>query len=55
MRWHSDYPTLGSGHVNQGRFQSFPVQENEHFYHVLRYVERNARRANLVQHAEDWR
>jgi len=31
------------------------VQEDEHFYQVVRYVERNALRANLVQRAEDWR
>jgi putative transposase len=54
MRWHAHYHTLGSGHVYQGGFKSFPVQENEQFYHVVRYVERNARRANLIQHAEDW-
>src|SRR5262249_4404635 len=39
----------------QGRFKSFQVQEDEHFYQVMRYVERNALRANLVQRAEDWR
>ena len=55
MRWHTHYHTLGSGHVYQGRFKSFQVQENEHFYQVVRYVERNALRANLVQQAEDWR
>ena len=32
----------------QGRFKSFPVQEDEHFYTLCRYVERNALRANLV-------
>jgi len=55
MRWHAHYHTLGSGHVYQGRFKSFQVQEDEHFYRVVRYVERNALRANLVQRAEDWR
>jgi putative transposase len=54
-RWHIHYHTLGSVHVDQRRFKSFPVQENEHFYHVVRHVERNALRANLVQHAEAWR
>jgi putative transposase len=38
----------------QGRFKSFPVESDEHFYAVVRYVERNAVRAGLVQHAEDW-
>ncbi len=44
----------GSGHVWQGRFKAFPTQGDEHLYHVLRYVERNALRANLAGRAEDW-
>ena len=47
--------TTGSGHVYQGRFKSFPVQEDDHFYTIARYVERNALCANLVRRAEDWR
>ena len=35
--------------------KSFPVQEDEHFYTVCRYVERNALRANLAPGAERWR
>ena len=38
----------------QGRFKSFPVQEDEHFLTVCRDAERNALRANLVSLAEDW-
>src|SRR5208283_4509930 len=30
------------GHLCQGRFQSFPVQSDEHLLTVLRYIERNA-------------
>jgi hypothetical protein len=30
-------------------------QQDEHFYTVCRYVERNAQRAKLVRRAEDWR
>jgi putative transposase len=41
--------------VYQGRFKSFPVQDDEHFYTVCRYVERNALRANLVKRAEQWK
>ena len=55
QRWHAHRHSTGSGHVYQGRFKSFPVQEDEHFYTVCRYVERNALRANLVGQAEDWR
>jgi putative transposase len=43
------------GHVYQGRFKSFPIAEDEHLLAVLRYVERNPRRAGLVERAEDWR
>jgi putative transposase len=52
-RYHRHYH--GSGHVWQGRFKAFPVQRDEHFLSVLRYVERNALRAGLVSRAEDWR
>ena len=38
----------------QGRYKSFPVEEDEHFLAVARYVERNPLRANLVLRAEDW-
>jgi putative transposase len=55
QRWHAHRHTAGSGHLYQGRFKSFPVQEDEHFYTVCRYVERNALRARLVKRAENWR
>jgi len=55
MRYHAHYHTSGQGHVYQGRFKSFPVQDDEHFFTVARYVERNALRAGIVQRAEDWR
>jgi putative transposase len=55
MRWHTHYHTLGTGHLYQGRFKAFPVQADDHLYAVLRYVERNALRAGLVDRAEDWR
>jgi putative transposase len=44
----------GSGHVWQGRFKAFPIEEDEHLLTVLRYVERNPLQANLVQRAEHW-
>jgi putative transposase len=55
MRWHAHYHTGGSGHLYQGRFKSFPVEADEHLYSVLRYVERNPLRANLVDRAQAWR
>ena len=52
-RYHCHYHT--TGHVWQGRFQAFPVQDDDHLVTVLRYVERNALRAELVARAEDWK
>jgi putative transposase len=54
QRWHAHHKTSGTGPVYQGRFKSFPVQTDEHFLTVARYVERNARRAKLVKSAEAW-
>ena len=55
MRYHAHYHTGGMGHVYQQRYKSFPIQDDEHFLVVCRYVERNALRAGLVDRAEDWR
>lgn len=55
MRYHAHYKTSGLGHVYQQRYKSFPVQDDEHFYVVCRYVERNALRAKKVKRAEEWR
>lgn len=55
MRWHAHYHTEGTGHLYQGRFKTFPIEDDEHLLTVTRYVERNALRANLVQNAEDWK
>ena len=51
-RYHRHYH--GSGHVWQGRFKAFPIQRDDHLLAVLRYVERNPLRANLVERAETW-
>jgi len=55
QRWHAHRHSAGTGPVYQGRFKSFPVQTDDHFVTVARYVERNALRANLVSRAEEWR
>lgn len=54
QRYHAHYGSSGQGHVYQGRFKSFPIQDDDHFFVVARYVERNAVRAGLVERAEDW-
>ena len=52
-RYHKHYK--GSGHVWQGRFKAFPIEEDQHLLTVLRYAERNPLRAGLVEQLEDWR
>jgi len=47
--------TRGEGHVYQDRFKTFPVESDGHLLVLCRYVERNALRAGLVDHAQDWR
>jgi putative transposase len=51
-RYHEHYGT--SGHVWQGRFKAFPVQEDDHLLTVLRYVERNPLRAGLTRKVTGW-
>ena len=51
-RYHRHYGT--SGHVWQGRFKSFIVQEDNYLLTLVRYVENNPVRAGLVNSAKDW-
>ena len=53
--WQENRRRVGYGHLYQGRYKSFPIQGDNHFYQVVRYVERNPLRANLVDRADDWR
>ena len=54
-RWRQHWHSVGQGHVYQGRFKSFPVQDDAHYHTLLRYVEANPLRAGLVRRAERWR
>lgn len=53
-RWKRAHDEIGLGHLYQGRFKSFPIQTANYFHVVVRYVERNPLRANLVARAEQW-
>ena len=55
QRWHAAHGTSGTGPLYQGRFKSFPIEEDDHLLTVLRYAERNPLRANLVVEAAAWR
>ena len=44
-----------SGHLFQGRFKSFLVQEQDYIYRLLLYVHRNPLRAKRVERLRDYR
>ena len=54
QRYHAKTRTVGYGHVYQGRYKSLLVETDSHFLALVRYVERNAKRAGLVKKAEEW-
>ena len=51
-RYHKHFGS--SGHVWQGRFKSFIVQEDSHLVTVVRYIEGNPVRAGIVSSATGW-
>jgi putative transposase len=51
-RYHKHYQS--GGHVWQGRFKSPVVQDDEHALVVLRYIEANPLRAEIVDRAEEY-
>ncbi len=53
-RWHQHYHSAGHGPLYQGRFKSFPIQEDHRLLTVIRSVEANALRAGLAPTAEAW-
>ena len=53
-RYRSHYRS-SSGHLYQGRYKSFPVQEDAYFLTLMRYVEANPLQAKRVARAQDWR
>jgi len=53
--WHVKRDSVGQGAVYQGRFKAIPVGTDHHFLRLVRYVERNAMQAGIVNRAEDWR
>jgi putative transposase len=53
-RWHAHRNSAGTGPVYQGRFKSFPIQDDDHLLVACRYVERNPLRAALVRRPQDW-
>ena len=54
QRWHTKNGTTGTGHLYQGRYKSVLVQDDAHILGLIRYVERNPLRANLVKNLNNW-
>ncbi len=54
QRYHASHGTVGIGHLYQGRYKSFPVQDEGYYLTVLRYIESNPVRAALVRKAGEW-
>ena len=54
-RWHLHRDTVRAGHLYQGTYKSFPIEEGDHLSAVPRYVERNPVRPTMVKRAEDWK
>ena len=55
QRYHAKNKTIGYGHLYQGRYKSFIVEEDPHLWTLLAYVERNPLRARLVNNLENWK
>ena len=53
-RLHAHRHDRAGGHVYQGRFKSFPVQDDAHLLTVLRYIEANPLRTKLKTRGRDW-
>ncbi len=46
--------TIGHGHLYQGRYKSFFVEDDNYLLTLIKYVERNPVRAKLAKRCEDW-
>ncbi len=44
-----------TGRTWQGRYKSFPINQDQHLLTVIRYVERNPLTAGLVDSAQEWK
>lgn len=54
VRFRLRHKTVGQGPVYQGRFKSKEIEDGGALIRTIRYVERNALAAGLVQRAQDW-
>lgn len=55
VRRRRDTCTIGHGHIYQDRYRAHMIWTEVHYWNVLRYVESNPLRANLVRTSAKWR
>ena len=55
QQYHVWKQTTGHGHIYQGRYKSFLIEQDSYLLTAIKYVERNPVRAKLVKKVEAWR
>lgn len=55
QQYHVWKQTVGHGHIYQGRYKSFLIEEDRYLWAAIKYVERNPVRAKLVKRVEQWK
>lgn len=55
QQYHARTRSIGHGHLYQGRYKSFVVEDNAYLLAVLKYIERNSVRAGLTDRVENWK
>jgi len=55
VSWRRRTHTVEHGHVYQNRFKDSHVFTERYYFNLLRYIEQNPARANLVRACRDWR
>lgn len=53
-RYHVKTKTIGRGHLYQGRYKAFLVEDGNYLLTLIKYVERNPVRAKLSKTCETW-
>lgn len=54
-RWHLRPRRKGTGGIYEGRYRSFPVQDNSALLDILRFVESHPKRSQLCDKSIEWK
>jgi putative transposase len=54
QQYHARKRTIGHGHLYQGRYKSFIIEDDKYLLTVIKYIERNPVRARLCKKVEEW-